>query len=227
MSQLNVDTLSSSFRARRNIALREFIAKLTTRRGPEAGPFRIIDLGGRPPYWDLVGIDFLEKYDIQITCVNYSDTELQKTPHSSGRIDQIVGDARDLHQFADNCFDMVHSNSVIEHVGQFPDMERFSKEVSRLAPCHYVQTPYFWFPIDPHFPRMPLLHWMPRSLRLKMMRHVPLRAGGPYKDMRKAMFHMEASIILDRSQFCYLFPTSRHRFESFLGLPKSMIAEKD
>lgn len=225
-SQVDIDSLSSSFRARRNIALRAFISGLAKQRRPASDPFHIIDLGGRPAYWDLVGSDFLDEYDIKILCVNYSESELTKTPHKSGRIDQMVGDARNLSRFADNSFDLVHSNSVIEHVGQFSDMEKFAKEVLRLSPCHYVQTPYFWFPIDPHYPRMPLLHWMPRSARLKFMRKVPLRPGGPYPDMHKAMLHMESSVMLDRAQFRYLFPTSRHRFESFLGWPKSMIAER-
>ena len=37
-------------------------------------------------------------------------------------------------------------------------MRAFAAETKRLADNYYIQTPYFWFPIDPHYYRIPLFH---------------------------------------------------------------------
>ena len=57
------------------------------------------------------------------------------------RVSLIVGNACAM-ELAENSYDFVHSNSVIEHVGRFADMTEFAKEVRRLTPAYYVQTPY-------------------------------------------------------------------------------------
>ena len=136
----------------------------------------------------------------------------------------IQGDACDMIDHADFSFDLVHSNSVIEHVGRWSDMRRFAREVRRLAPAYYVQTPYFWFPIDPHYYRMPFFHWMPESVRLKAHRRVKLGWPSPEPEIDDAMRLVTSSNMLDGAQFRTLFPDARHSFERLALLPKSMIA---
>ena len=143
-----------------------------------------------------------------------------------GRLLAETGNACDLRHHADQSFDMVHSNSVIEHVGRFPDMQAFARETRRLAPSYYVQTPYIGFPIDPHVPRLPCYHWMPQNLRLQARRYLKIGWSPPVKDVARAMELVESSVLLGRIRFRYLFPDARHRFEHFLLLPKSMIAER-
>jgi hypothetical protein len=223
------DRASAAFRDRRNVGLRDFIVQIIAARAgrsPSEAPrqFRIADLGGSWAYWQRVGIPFLDTHDIEVVCINFTQSEL-KVAGQSPRLTAQVGDARDLAHFADNSFDLVHSNSVVEHVGTFADMYRFAREVRRLAPAYYVQTPYFWFPIDPHFPRMPLYHWMPMSLRLKIYRRIRVGWSPPIRDIPLAMGALEGTIMLDRQQFRTLFPDGAHSFEWF-GLPKSMIATR-
>jgi hypothetical protein len=218
--------LSDSFRDKRNAALRAMIARLSAARPAGSGPFRIVDLGGSFAYWERVGIAFLDTHDVTVTCINMTEGELKVAPAISPRLIAEIGNACNLSQYADMSFDMVHSNSVIEHVGRFPDMRDFAREVQRLAPAYYVQTPYFWFPIDPHSPRLPFYHWLPISLQLKLQRTIKLGWSKPVRDVAHAMSHIDSTVLLDRTRFHCLFPGARTRFERVMLLPKSMIVER-
>lgn len=214
--------LSDRFRAARDVGLRRLIE---AERADVAGTFRILDLGGRADYWARVGFAFLDAHDIEVVCINYTEAELYANEDKHPRLTARVGDARAL-DLADNSFHLVHSNSVVEHVGSFADKRAFAKEVRRLAPAHYVQTPYFWFPIDPHWPRFPLFHWLPLSFRQKLLRRFRLGWGGPCRDIDHAMRDLEGTVLLDWSMMATLFPDSRLRAERFALLPKSVIAER-
>jgi hypothetical protein len=210
-------SLSSWFRRKRNRLLRSFIL---AERGNRCGSFRILDIGGSASYWQQVGTDFLEDHNIAITCVNsVLSNEIGCTPY----VTEQLGDGRCL-QFADMSFDMVHSNSVIEHVGRSPDMRRFADEVRRLAPAHYVQTPNFWFPIDPHFYRVPLFHWLPQPVRVALVQNVRVGLGPPIPEFERALKYVEFAVPLDRRHFAVLFPDSRICDERFLLFTKSLIA---
>jgi len=214
-------SLSTRFRKARDKLLRAFILE---RRAHVAGPFRILDLGGTADYWRRVGFDFLEAHDIDVTCVNHIATEFGASEAEAVRLRCIVGDACDMVGHGDNSFDFVHSNSVIEHVGRWPQMRAFANEVRRLAPAYYVQTPYFWFPIDPHFYRVPLFHWLPESLRLKLLQRFKIGWSPATRDVDRAMSMVMDVVLLDRQQFAALFPDAEIIAERLALLPKSLIA---
>ena len=214
--------LSDKFRADRDLQLR---ALIIAERKNVSGPFRILDLGGRVDYWRRVGFDFLDEHDIYVICVNYTEEELYAF-NSHRRVTTCVGDATNMAHEADNSYHLVHSNSVIEHVGRFISMRAFSTETRRLAPAYYVQTPYFWFPIDPHWPKFPMFHWLPMSWRQKLVRRYGLGWGKPCKDIDHAMRDLEGTTLLDWSHMANLFPDGHIRAERFFGLVKSMIAER-
>ena len=99
-------------------------------------------------------------------------------------IDPRAGDATNLSEFPDGSFDVVFSNSVIEHLQTFGNQEAMAREVRRLAPVFWVQTPNFWFPVEPHF-LTPAWHWLPVAARvapapapaLGLARAVPRQGG--------------------------------------------------
>ena len=214
-------SLSTYFRGKRDVALRDFIA---ARRAGVSGAFRMIDIGGTADYWRRFGFDWLESNDIDITCVNHLASEFGTSEREAVRLRCIVGDARALTDHADHSFDFVHSNSVIEHVGRWADMTAFAREVRRLAPAYYVQTPYFWFPVDPHFYRLPFTHWVPDSLRLKLFRRIQVGWGPAQPDVDLAMEIVESAVLLDRTQFATLFPDAAMSTERLALLAKSLIA---
>lgn len=61
-----------------------------------------------------------------------------------------------MKQFQDNEFDAVFSNSVIEHVGDYEAQRQMANEIMRVGKRYFVQTPNFYFPIEPHILNNPV-----------------------------------------------------------------------
>jgi Methyltransferase domain len=209
--------LSGAFRARRVAQLRSLIAAISSRKG---APLKILDIGGRPQYWEQVGLQFLRLSNVKIVLLNIHATELGG---GQDEFEKVVGDACDL-RFADHEFDLVHSNSVIEHVETWRNMKAFASETRRVGRYYYVQTPYFWFPVDPHFYAFPMFHWLPRPIRARLLSSLPLATAGRLPGIDKSFQAVDDARLLDLSQFKFLFPDAEIRFERAIGLPKSMIA---
>jgi hypothetical protein len=92
-----------------------------------------------------------------------------------------------------------------------------------VAPYYYVQTPYFWFPVEPHA-IAPFYHWLPNGWRAKLNMAMALGNYPRAKDIGEAMRAVQDAIMLDRAQMAYLFPDATIRFEWFGPLPKSIMA---
>ena len=120
-------------------------------------------------------------------------------------------------------FDFCHSNSVIEHVGDWDRVAEFARITRAVAPSYYVQTPYFWFPIEPHF-SSPFFHWFPEGVRASLL----LKKGHGFQrkldDIGDAMRSVQHARLLDRRMMAGLFPDSTLVDERFLGLTKSLMA---
>jgi SAM-dependent methyltransferase len=74
--------------------------------------------------------------------------------------------------FADQAFDLVVSNHVIEHVGDLERQADHVREIVRvLRPGGYLYlaTPNRFAPVEPHF-KLPLLSWLPDGSRSAYVR---------------------------------------------------------
>lgn len=213
----NPRSLESRFRLRRF----ERVLGLIERTLAERGRCRIMDVGGTETYWNLVK-PRIARPGVEVWLCNLTAPEVADT----GLFVPVAGDACDMSEHADNSFDLVHSNSVIEHVGGWRDMRRMAENVRRLAPAYYVQTPYFWFPIEPHF-RSVGFHWLPQQMRY---RRVMRRANG-FRDRQHsvdaAMQQVESCALLDKGQMRELFPDAVLNEERVLGVTKSLMAVRE
>lgn len=211
------DKASAYFRRRRFAMIEPLLRQIHN----EKGRCSVIDVGGREEYWSPV-LPLLSECNVHITVVN-----LEKTQPKPGRhFDFAYGNACDLAQYADQGFDLVHSNSLIEHVGRWDDMKRCAGEMRRLAKRYYVQTPYFWFPLEPHF-RVPFFHWMPEQVRARLVRNFQVGYFNRAQTLDQAMQNVQSAVLLDKLQMIELFPDATVRFERVAGLPKSLIAIRD
>lgn len=178
-------------------------------------PVRVLDLGGSAGFWrGLEG--------------EWRDLRLEITLANLGAVDEDCppfflrdGNACDL-AYPDQSFDVVHSNSVIEHVGQWRAVQDMAREVRRLAPHYFVQTPNFWFPYEPHYKTV-LLHWLPEATRAAMVLRKP-RGWISADSYDQAMAEVQAISLLTARQMSVLFPDARIERERFAGLTKSLLA---
>jgi SAM-dependent methyltransferase len=206
-------SLTNRFRSRRFKLFKTVVEEVLS----EKSVCRILDLGGTPGYWETFGLN-LDWSRLHVTILNLQAPEITRPG-----IITLSGDARDLREFEDLSFDIVHSNSVIEHVGRWDDMASMAKEVRRLAERYFVQTPYFWFPIEPHA-RFPFLHWMPESWRYRILMRRTCGYWQRRPDVGAATKAVQSAVLLDKLQVQFLFPEARIIRERFLGLTKSLIA---
>ncbi len=180
--------------------------------GATQGRPRILDVGGTPKYWKRMG------YDGDVTCINLGDYE-----GADGRITVLRGDARDLSRFRDGEFDVVHCNSVLEHVGGWDDQQRAAAELRRVGRRYFVQVPNRNFPIEPHF-LFPGVQFLSESGRRFVARHWPWSASRMSGMAGDAVIADLVPIRLpDEAEMRRLFPDGHVWRERFLGLTKSLV----
>jgi len=163
------------------------------------GKEKILDVGGTFHFW--LNIDSFEN----ITILNlYHD-------RSNDRIKNVVYDGS-VFPFDDKSFDVVFSNSTIEHVGDFLDKQKFANEIQRVSKKYFVQTPSFWFPYEPHA-MIPFFQFIPANLQMVL-----------HKLIKKSEYPIEELLsikLLTKKELKYLFPGSKIKTEKFLLWTKS------
>ncbi len=206
------DITVNRWRTARGAVLR---AKMDALRAKLGRDLRVLDVGGRPDYWENVGVEGCA----EIILLNFDEGELDR----ASRLDMFenrVGDARDLSAYDDKSFDLVHSNSVIEHVGLWSDMQDMAREVTRVGVEGWVQTPAWEFPIEPHY-RLPAAHWLPAPMRRAYLR-VTKSYGSQSVEERR--WHVDRINLVSYSEVKALFPEAEIWIERFMLLPKSYVA---
>ena len=169
----------------------------------------VLDMGGDAFNWSMTASR------PTLTILNIYDPD-NKLPGAT----YIVGDGCDTGLPA-KAFDIVFSNSVIEHVGSSEKRRKFAAECMRCGKSFFVQTPNRWFPFDTHT-LMPLIHWLPQRVFSKLVpispRFLFFKADpGDFEDLKN--LHL-----LTKKELQDLFPTATIIEEKFLGITKSLIA---
>jgi len=176
---------------------------------------RVLDVGGTPSLWGFLPVRPL------VTILNLP----RAAPGRSG-FDLVFASGCAL-PFADKSFDIVFSNSVIEHVGDPTEQRRFADEIRRVGRGYFVQTPNRWFPVEPHL-LTPLIHFLPRSWQRILVRRFTVWQWleRPSEDRRS--FYVEHYLkdirLLSHGDMSRLFPEATVLRERWLGWTKSLIA---
>jgi Methyltransferase domain len=178
----------------------------------------ILDVGGTPANWLLLDVR------PQVTLVNMPRAHEEEWPGFAS----VAADGCSL-PFAKQSFDIVFSNSVIEHVGSTDAQRRFAAEVQRVGRRYWVQTPNRWFPLEPHL-LTPFLHFLPRTWQGPLARRWTIWDAVERPSADRRAFYIEHYLkdirLLDASAMSAMFPGAKIRRERTLGMTKSLIAVK-
>lgn len=180
-------------------------------------PLSILDIGGTQAYWEAMGFN---EPDVTITLLN-----LEEQPVSSPSFKSVAGNATEALAYPDQSFDIVYSNSVIEHLFTWEAQQKMATEVQRLGKRYFIQTPNYWFPIEPHW-MFPMFQYLPIPLRVFLTRRFSLGHISKKETQRAAQQQVDEIKLLTLSEMKKLFPEAEVYKEKFFGLNKSFVAYK-
>lgn len=192
--------------------------RLFERAFPVTAQTRVLDVGGSSDIWEFATVR------PRLTILNLEAA----LARGENRAELVAGDGR-LLPFADRAFDIVFSNSVIEHLGSRESQQSFASEIARVGRSYWVQTPNRRFPFELHL-MLPLVHFLPkRAQRAIVSRFTVWQMLLTPEDVQRRAFldhYLTEVVLLDRRALAGLFPQARILSERSLGLSKSLIAFK-
>lgn len=176
---------------------------------------KILDLGGTINFWETMDFKYFDT--VFLTLLNL---EKAVVPENYGNISSVAGDAADLKQYRDQSFDLVFSNSVIEHVGGFEAQRRMANEMIRTGKHGYLQTPNRYFILEPHY-LVPFFQFFPVGFRAFLIRHFQLGNMPKAENNADALELAESVRLLTEKELRMLFPGVRIRKEKIGFMTKS------
>ncbi len=181
-----------------------------------SGNETLLDVGGTQEFWQSQNTTF------KVMLLNRPGTVSVCATSHEKNISIIEGDGCAL-PFADQSFDVVFSNSVIEHVATWTRQQAFALEARRVGHRLWVQTPAREFFIEPHL-LAPFIHWLPSTWQRRLIRNFTLRGWIDRPDTAAVDAFLAEVRLLTFSEMQMLFPDCTILRERFLGLTKSYIA---
>lgn len=213
------NSLATRLRKKRFSLFKSFIEENYKNSKPSS--LKIIDVGGTPVIWEN-NLSLLETAlpatKFEITVVN-----IKKFKTNCASIKSLVVDAKDMQRFRDKEFDIVFSNSLLEHVGDRHAQLLVAKEMLRVGKRYFVQTPNFYFPVEPHF-LFPFFQFLPQQLKVWLVTNFALGWRKKLSDRQSATKLVNSVRLLRKNQLLELFPDTNLFAEKFMGLTKSFIA---
>lgn len=181
---------------------------------------RILDVGGSHHIWRLLPV----KPNVVMLNILPPDDEYDAGDESIANLRVVLGDACHL-PFKDRSFDLVFSNSLIEHLYTFDQQQRFADECQRVAARYYVQVPNQRFFLEPHL-LTPFIHWLPKSMRARLLRNFTVWGLVTRPTRQECEHFIEEVRLLTERDLRQLFPEAEIWHERVLGLSKSLMAVK-
>lgn len=203
-------SLGNKFREKRFKFFEDYFLKTFKKRNV----IKVLDVGGTEAFWRDKKI--LKKREVHITLLNLAAEKV-----SSPNINSLKGDATDLSAFGDESFDLVFSNSVIEHLHNFDNQKKMAREILRVGKHYYVQTPNKYFFMEPHY-ALPLFQFVPKPICRFVLTKTKLSRMHKWDPVFAEAYLTEIRL-LSYGEMKELFPEANIYFEKFLGMNKSFV----
>lgn len=207
------DSFVNKLRKKRFATIRQTLEQLIR----EKGKIRVLDIGGDMGYWKAME---WSNPGSTIYILNLESWK-QAVPIPEGFV-AVTGNALDL-PYQPGDFDLIFSNSVIEHVGSRENQQKFAAEVKRLSDRYIIQTPSQWFPLEPHS-LIPFFQFIPHRLRARLIMLFDINYFPKKKSYEEALEVSRGTMMLTKRQFKQLFPDAKIVVEKLFGIPKSYTA---
>jgi hypothetical protein len=207
----NPNSLGYKFRIKR---LQEF-EKLFFTRFSGLEKIEILDVGGTSYFWK--NSTLLSHPGLRITLLNLYPVE---TSHPA--IHAVQGDATDMREFETGSFDLVFSNSVIEHLYTLELQQKMASEILRVGKSYFIQTPNVYFPIEAHY-ALPLAQYYPKAFLHFVLTQTKLSRMKKWSSAEASQYIAEIRL-LNAQEMKALFPGASLLKEKVLGLTKSITA---
>jgi hypothetical protein len=178
-------------------------------------PLKILDVGGTSYFWK-------DSTLTQLPQVEFTLLNLHQETSDHPRIKGVTGDATSMREYTDQSFDLVFSNSVIEHVYTLENQKKMAEEIRRVGKKHFIQTPNKYFPIEAHY-AIPFAQYLPKELLFYLLTKTKISRLKKWNE-RDAQQYLEEIRLLNEKEMKELFPGSVIYREKVLGLTKSITA---
>lgn len=179
--------------------------------------FKILDIGGDIAYWKNIG---WKNNKSQIYLLNLYPNIIEE--EDSNHFLSLVGNALEM-PFVKGEFDLVFSNSVIEHVGNYKNQVKFAEAIKQLSNKYIIQTPSIWFPLEPHS-LIPFFQFIPHRLRALLIMTFNINYFPKKNNFTEALEVSYSTLMFTKKRFSKLFPEAEIHVERILGIPKSYTA---
>jgi len=183
---------------------------------------KILDVGAETNPDGNRGLQLIDSYPWKdnLTALNISTEHIKLIKQHYPQIEAIVADARAL-PWPDKYFDIIYSNAVIEHVGNFENQKKMAAEIMRVGKRWFVTTPNRWYPFEFHM-RLPFVTWLPRHgyawagsiIRYNHVRKKYVFTGKKYNGTR----------LMTARELKKCFPTSRIIKQRITFMAETLIA---
>ena len=207
----NPNSLGYKFRIKR---LQEF-EKMFFSRFSGLEKIEILDVGGTSYFWKNSSL--LSHPGLRITLLNLYPVE---TSHPA--IHAVQGDATDMREFETGSFDLVFSNSVIEHLYTLELQQKMASEILRVGKSYFIQTPNVYFPIEAHY-ALPFAQYYSKAFLHFVLTQTKLSRMKKWSSAEASQYIAEIRL-LNAQEMKALFPGASLLKEKVLGLTKSITA---
>ena len=184
----------------------------------DIGSMSVLDLGGTVEAWLRAPLR-----PRSVTVLNLEEPGTSTDP----RLVPVTGDACEARRVLSGAgieprFDLVFSNSLIEHVGGHARRLAVAAEVAALAPWHWVQTPNRYFPVEPHW-LFPGMQFLPVGAKASVATWWPL-SHTPARSREEGLEEVLWTELIGAHELRAYFPGSQVFRETVCGLTKSITA---